>query len=79
MNLSTFTDWHTYEEYWVDTELEQSMQLAQDISSLVHSLRKAHRIQSTAAIVHKVLIPVLSEKHVRQIARCSDYHVRKSM
>jgi isoleucyl-tRNA synthetase len=38
-----FTDWHTYEEYWVDADLEESMQLAQDICSLVHSLRKGTR------------------------------------
>lgn len=62
-----FTDWHTYEEYWVDTELEQSMQLAQDISSLVHSLRKAHRIKVRQPL-SKVLIPVLSEKTRQQIA-----------
>jgi len=61
-----FTDWHTYEESWVDAELEQSMQLAQDISSLVHSLRKAHRIKVRQPL-SKVLIPVLSEKIRQQI------------
>jgi isoleucyl-tRNA synthetase len=56
-----FTDWHTYEEYWVDKELEESMQLAQTICSLVHSLRKGHKIKVRQPLT-KVLIPVLSAK-----------------
>jgi isoleucyl-tRNA synthetase len=61
-----FTDWHTYEEYWVDADLEESMQLAQDICSLVHSLRKGHKIKVRQPLT-KVLIPVLSEKVRQQI------------
>ncbi len=61
-----FTDWHTYDEYWVDKELEESMQLAQDICSLVHSLRKGHKIKVRQPLT-KVLIPVLSEKTRQQI------------
>ncbi len=56
-----FSDWHTYEEYWVDKELEESMQLAQTICSLVHSLRKGHKIKVRQPLT-KVLIPVLSAK-----------------
>ncbi|WP_428654827.1 isoleucine--tRNA ligase [Runella sp.] len=61
-----FTDWHTYDAYWVDTELEESMQLAQDICSLVHSLRKANKIKVRQPL-SKVLIPVLSTKIREQI------------
>ena len=61
-----FTDWHTYEPSWVDADLEESMQLAQDICSLVHSLRKAHRIKVRQPLT-KVLIPVLNEKIRQQI------------
>lgn len=61
-----FTDWHTYDEYWVDRELEASMQLAQDICSLVHSLRKGNKIKVRQPL-SKVLIPVLSEKVREQI------------
>lgn len=61
-----FTDWHTYDEYWVDRDLEASMQLAQDICSLVHSLRKGNKIKVRQPL-SKVLIPVLSEKVRAQI------------
>ena len=61
-----FTDWHTYEPEWVDADLEASMQLAQDICSLVHSLRKGHKIKVRQPLT-KVLIPVLSEKIRQQI------------
>jgi isoleucyl-tRNA synthetase len=61
-----FTDWHTYEPEWVDADLEESMQLAQDICSLVHSLRKGHKIKVRQPLT-KVLIPVLSEQIRRQI------------
>ncbi|WP_166558500.1 isoleucine--tRNA ligase [Runella sp. CRIBMP] len=61
-----FTDWHTYDEYWVDKDLEASMQLAQDICSLVHSLRKGNKIKVRQPL-SKVLIPVLSEKIREQI------------
>ena len=61
-----FTDWHPYEESWVDNDLEESMQLAQDVSSLVHSLRKGHKIKVRQPLT-KVLIPVLNEKTRRQI------------
>lgn len=61
-----FTDWHTYGPEWVDADLEASMQLAQDICSLVHSLRKGHKIKVRQPLT-KVLIPVLSEKIRQQI------------
>jgi isoleucyl-tRNA synthetase len=50
----------------VDEELEHSMKLAQDICSLVHSLRKTHRIKVRQPLT-KVLIPVLSAQVRHQI------------
>ncbi|WP_394993412.1 class I tRNA ligase family protein [Emticicia sp.] len=61
-----FTDWHIYEENWVDKDLEASMDLAQSISSLIHSLRKTHKIKVRQPL-QRVLIPVLSENTRKQI------------
>ncbi len=60
------TDWHRVEYDLIDLDLEESMQLAQDISSLVHSLRKGHKIKVRQPL-SKILIPVLSDKTRRQI------------
>ena len=51
------TDWHPVEEDWIDPELERSMELAQQISSLVHSLRKAHKLKVRQPL-SRILIPV---------------------
>ena len=61
-----FTDWHPVETAWIDTDLEQSMALAQQISSLVHSLRKAHKIKVRQPL-SRVLVPVLNADTRRQI------------
>jgi isoleucyl-tRNA synthetase len=61
-----FTDWHTYEPYWVDKDLEESMALAQKICSLVHSLRKNNKIKVRQPL-SKVLIPALNETTRHQI------------
>ncbi|WP_435352541.1 isoleucine--tRNA ligase [Emticicia sp. SJ17W-69] len=61
-----FTDWTTYDENWVDKNLETSMDLAQSISSLVHSLRKTHKIKVRQPL-QRILIPVLSEEVREQI------------
>ncbi len=69
-----FTDWHAYDESLVDKDLEESMDLAQRISSLVHSLRKIHKIKVRQPL-QRVLIPVLSEstrekiRHVEEIIK----------
>ena len=60
------TDWHPVEYDWIDLDLEESMQLAQDISSLVHSLRKGHKIKVRQPL-SKIMVPVLSDKTRRQI------------
>ncbi len=61
-----FTDWCPYQENWVDKNLEASMDLAQSISSLVHSLRKTHKIKVRQPL-QRILIPVLSENVREQI------------
>ncbi len=69
-----FTDWIAYDENWVDKNLEASMDLAQSISSLVHSLRKTHKIKVRQPL-QRILIPVLSEnireqiRHVEEIIK----------
>jgi isoleucyl-tRNA synthetase len=69
-----FTDWTPYNENWVDKDLEASMDLAQSISSLVHSLRKTHKIKVRQPL-QRILIPVLSEnvreqiRHVEEIIK----------
>ncbi len=60
------TDWNLAKTDWIDTDLEQSMALAQQISSLVHSLRKAHKLKVRQPL-SRVLIPVLSADIRRQI------------
>ncbi len=55
----------------IDTDLEEKMALAQKISSLIHSLRKAHSIKVRQPL-SRVLIPVLSEKTRKQIQDVED-------
>lgn len=53
------TDWQPSDEALINASLENSMQLAQDISSLVHSLRKKERLKVRQPL-QKVLVPVLN-------------------
>ena len=55
----------------IDRELEQKMSLSQRISSLVHSLRKQHKIKVRQPL-SKILIPVLDEKVRNQIHAVED-------
>jgi len=66
-----FTDWHNYDETLVDKDLEESMDLAQRISSLVHSLRKIHKIKVRQPL-QRILIPVLSESTREKIRHVED-------
>jgi isoleucyl-tRNA synthetase len=61
-----FTEWHTYEEFWVDAELEESMTLAQNICSMVHALRKKSSLKVRQPL-QKILIPATSAKVKAQI------------
>jgi isoleucyl-tRNA synthetase len=61
-----FTEWHTYEEFWVDSELEEAMTLAQNICSMVHALRKKSSLKVRQPL-QKILIPATSAKVKAQI------------
>ncbi|MBR9776222.1 MAG: isoleucine--tRNA ligase [Cytophagales bacterium] len=65
------TDWKPSNESLINLPLENSMQLAQDISSLVHSLRKKERLKVRQPL-QKVLIPVLNEETKALIAHVED-------
>jgi len=60
------SDFPTANEHLVDQDLEQKMQLAQDISSMVHSLRKKQKIKVRQPL-SKILIPVLHIKVKHQL------------
>ncbi len=60
------TDWATAETALINKELEESMDLAQTISSLVHSLRKKEKMKVRQPL-QRILIPVLSAKIQAQI------------
>lgn len=55
----------------VDIDLEQRMSLAQDISSLVHSLRKKHKIKVRQPL-SKILLPVINDQFKRQVSAVED-------
>ncbi|MDI9869955.1 isoleucine--tRNA ligase [Flectobacillus roseus] len=65
------TDFPTVQEQWIDENLETSMDLAQRICSLIHSLRKTNKIKVRQPL-SKILIPVLSEKTREQIRSVDD-------
>ncbi len=65
------TNFSTVNEAWINVDLETSMELAQRICSLVHSIRKTNRIKVRQPL-SKVLIPVLSEKTRHQISSVED-------
>lgn len=55
------TNWPDVDASLKDRELENSMELAQTICSLVHSLRKRHKLKVRQPL-SKVLIPVLNQQ-----------------
>lgn len=60
------TDWPAQASGTVDADLEESMELAQVISSLVHSLRKSHKLKVRQPL-SRILIPVLTQRTRTQI------------
>jgi isoleucyl-tRNA synthetase len=60
------TDWVSADSSLINTDLEESMDLAQNISSLVHSLRKKEKLKVRQPL-QRILIPVLSAKVKAQI------------
>ena len=59
------------DESILDLDLEQRMSLAQDISSLVHSLRKKHKIKVRQPL-SKILLPVINDQFRRQVLAVED-------
>ncbi len=59
------------QQAWIDVELEQRMQLAMDITSLVLSIRKKEKIKVRQPL-QKVLIPVLDKHMETQIEKVKD-------
>jgi isoleucyl-tRNA synthetase len=64
-------DFPTADESIIDTSLEERMQLAQDASSLILSLRKKVNIKVRQPL-QKVLIPVLSSSMKEQLQKIED-------
>ncbi len=60
------TNWTTPEINRTDTELEKSMEYAQKICSLVHSIRKASKIKVRTPL-GRILLPVLDEKFAARV------------
>jgi isoleucyl-tRNA synthetase len=65
------TDWKTANLSLINPDLETSMDLAQTISSLVHSLRKKEKIKVRQPL-QRILVPVLSEKFKSQVAHVAE-------
>ncbi|GAA4403624.1 isoleucine--tRNA ligase [Nibrella viscosa] len=60
------TDFPKADRSLIDSNLETSMELGQTISSLVHSLRKGHKIKVRQPLT-RILVPVLNETTRQQI------------
>ncbi|MDO9551675.1 isoleucine--tRNA ligase [Rhodonellum sp.] len=65
------SDWKSADQSLINADGEASMQMAQEISSLVHSLRKKEKLKVRQPL-QKILIPVLSEKIKTQIQQVED-------
>lgn len=66
VNSIHLTDFIQFNESMIDKDLEERMQLAQKISSLVLSLRKKSNIRVRQPL-NKIMIPVLSDHFMKQI------------
>ncbi len=60
------TNWISADSSLINHGLENSMELAQTISSLVHSLRKKEKVKVRQPL-QRILIPILNEETQRQI------------
>ena len=65
------TDFVKVNVAWKNEDLEASMELAQRICSLVHSIRKVHKLKVRQPLA-QVLVPVLQENVREQIRRVED-------
>ena len=65
------TDWTPANESRIDKELEMSMEYAQKICSLVHSIRKTSKIKVRTPL-EKILLPVVDQKFAQRVKRVED-------
>ncbi|PIB36687.1 isoleucine--tRNA ligase [Reichenbachiella sp. 5M10] len=65
------SDFPVAEEAAIDVELEARMDMAQKISSLVHSLRKKERLKVRQPLA-KIMIPVMNENTVSRVSAVKD-------
>jgi isoleucyl-tRNA synthetase len=65
------TDFVKVNPAWQNAELEGSMDMAQRICSLVHSIRKVHKLKVRQPLA-QVLVPVLQESAREQIRKVED-------
>jgi isoleucyl-tRNA synthetase len=65
------TDFVKAETNRIDKQLEESMDLAQRYSSLVHSLRKMHKLRVRQPL-SRVLLPILSEEQRERVRSVAD-------
>lgn len=65
------TDFVAVNTSWRNPALEESMEMAQRICSLVHSIRKVHKLKVRQPLA-QVLVPVLQENIREQIRRVED-------
>ncbi|MEB2774703.1 isoleucine--tRNA ligase [Algoriphagus sp. D3-2-R+10] len=65
------TDWVAADSALINRDLEESMELAQTISSLVHSLRKKEKMKVRQPL-QRILIPILKEKTKSQVLHLED-------
>jgi isoleucyl-tRNA synthetase len=65
------TDWISANQALINPDLETSMELAQTISSLVHSLRKKEKMKVRQPL-QRILVPVLSDKFKAQVAHVEE-------
>ncbi|MDX1903362.1 MAG: isoleucine--tRNA ligase [Thermonemataceae bacterium] len=61
------TNWQKADENLIDKDLEQKMDLAQNICSLTHALRKKEKLKVRQPL-SRILIPVLNAKSKEQVA-----------
>jgi isoleucyl-tRNA synthetase len=65
------TDLVEVEPDWINEELEKSMEYAQRICSLVHSIRKNSKIKVRTPL-QKILLPVLDDRYAQRIKVVED-------
>ena len=70
-NSVHLTDFPQSDASMINKDLEEKMMLAQNISSLVHSLRKQHKLKVRQPL-SRILIPVLDRKVKAQIQAVED-------